>query len=212
MGGTGTRIVLGIGNTTVVPYALGIESGAMWYSVPTTASGNTPSHKFYVGTTEVISANLQPITVNTFDSNGNVIGTDTTRNGYLKVTGNITASGDIISTYSDIRLKTIVGKIENPLEKIDKIETFKYIPNELARNLKISDSSVKIGVSAQDVQNILPEIVSLAPFDSSNLDNGNVVSKSGQEYLTINYERLVPLLIEGIKELKKEVEILKKKI
>jgi hypothetical protein len=71
---------------------------------------------------------------------------------------------------------------------------------------------VKLGISAQDVQAVLPEVVSLAPFDSSNLDNGYVVSKSSQNYLTVSYERLVPLLIECIKELKKEIVELKTKI
>jgi hypothetical protein len=56
---------------------------------------------------------------------------------------------------------------------------------------------------------VLPEVVTLAPFDSCNLDNGRTVSKSGQEYLTVAYERMVPLLIECIKQLKSEVAELK---
>ena len=212
MGGSGTRLVLQVGSATDVPYAIGINTSEMWYSVPTVATGTTPAHKFYVGTSEVMAANLQSITVNTFDAAGTVNGTDSTRKGYLKITGNITASGDILSTYSDIRLKTVVGKIENPLEKIDKIETFKYVPNALASSLNVGHADVKLGVSAQDVKSVLPEVVSLAPFDTSNLDNGHTVSKSGEEYLTVSYERLVPLLIECIKELKKDVNTLKDEV
>jgi len=64
---------------------------------------------------------------------------------------------------------------------------------------------MQVGVSAQEVKAVLPEVVSAAPFD---LDEKGE-SKSGENYMTVNYEKLVPLLIEAIKELKAEVEALK---
>jgi hypothetical protein len=57
------------------------------------------------------------------------------------------------------------------------------------------------GVFAQDVQAVLPEAVKLAPFDN---DKG--VSKSGENFLTVKYEKLAPLFIEAIKELNQKVE------
>jgi hypothetical protein len=54
----------------------------------------------------------------------------------------------------------------------------------------------------------MPQIVKAAPFDIG--DNG--ISKSGENYKTLQYERVVPLLVEAIKELKREVEELKSKI
>ena len=42
-------------------------------------------------------------------------------------------------------------------------------------------------------------------------ENGIKTSKSGEHYLTVNYAKLVPLLVEAIKELKAEIEILKQK-
>jgi hypothetical protein len=127
------------------------------------------------------------------------------------VDGAIRASGDVISSFSDMRLKTKVGDIENSLEKIMNITTFKYVASDIAKSMNITDTSVQVGVSAQDVQSVLPEIVKLAPFDSSNIGNGEYASISGNNFLTVAYERLVPLLIEGIKELKREVDLLKNK-
>jgi hypothetical protein len=131
--------------------------------------------------------------------------------GNVFVTGSILATGNITASYSDIRLKEIVNYIENPLEKLMKINTFKYKPSALAYSLNIQ-GNVQVGVSAQDVKEVLPEVVSLAPFDTCNLPSGEVISKSGSEYLTVSYERLVPLLIECIKELNLKVDILTQKL
>jgi len=60
-------------------------------------------------------------------------------------------------------------------------------------------------VFAQDVQAVLPEAVKLAPFDN----NGNNESISGENYLTVQYEKIVPLLIEAIKEQQKQIDELK---
>jgi hypothetical protein len=54
------------------------------------------------------------------------------------------------------------------------------------------------------VQAVLPEVIKPAPFDTD--ENG--ASKSGENYLTVQYEKIVPLLIEAIKELSKKVELL----
>ena len=59
-----------------------------------------------------------------------------------------------------------------------------------------NDYNPQVGVIAQEVQAVLPEVVSLAPFDRD--INGN--SKSGENYLTVKYEKIVPLLIQAINE------------
>ena len=62
------------------------------------------------------------------------------------------------------------------------------------------------GVSAQRVKAVLPQAVSLAPVDMQGVpETGEIVSKSGENYLTVDYSRLSPLLIEAIKEQDQEV-------
>jgi len=121
------------------------------------------------------------------------------------VNGDIAATGDITAYYSDIRLKNIHSNIENPLDIINNLNGFYYTPNDLANSLGIKKNKMEIGLSAQDVQKVLPELINIAPFDMELDNDGNIKSKSGNNYLTISYERLVPVLIEGIKEQNKKL-------
>ena len=94
---------------------------------------------------------------------------------------------------------------------------FYYTNNELAKENGYTDEKVQLGVSAQEVEAVLPEIVTLAPFDMCG-DNdpingdGKLYSKSGQHYKTVDYSRLTPLLIEAIKELKGELDLARAEI
>ena len=143
---------------------------------------------------------------------GNVgIGTNNPRIK-LHVYGNIVSTGYISSAYSDIRLKTITSTITNALDTITNINGFKYKHNDLAKSFGYDDNEVHIGISAQEVSNYIPEVVSLAPFDIDKNEEGEITSRSGDNYLTVNYEKLVPYLIESIKELKKENEKLNNRI
>jgi hypothetical protein len=123
--------------------------------------------------------------------------------------GNIYATGDVVAFYSDMRLKHKISNIENALDKVLKLNGFYYVNNEVAKANGYTDESVQIGVSAQEVESVLPEIVKLAPFDIGCGENGAKVSKSGENYKTISYERLTPLLIEAIKEQQKQIDELK---
>jgi hypothetical protein len=111
--------------------------------------------------------------------------------------GEIRATNNITAYYSDERLKTKTGNIENALDKVCQIETMLYHANETAVALGYDASIQEVGVTAQSVQKVQPEIVVPAPIDD--------------KYLTVRYEKLVPLLIEAIKELKAEVDALKGK-
>ena len=129
-------------------------------------------------------------------------------NGFLNVTGAITATTTVTAYYSDERLKTRIGNIENALDKVDQLSGFLYVENELARELGFNNTTQQVALSAQAVQRVQPEAVALAPFDRDAQGN----SKSGENYLTVQYERLVPLLVEAIKELRQEVNSIKQQI
>ena len=71
----------------------------------------------------------------------------------------------------------------------------------MANSVGYTDDKTQIGLSAQEVQSVLPEVVTIAPFDTLFDENEKAIgSKSGENYLTVNYDKIVPLLVEGIKE------------
>jgi hypothetical protein len=143
-----------------------------------------------------------------YDSNSNVgIGTNVPAEK-LHIIGNILASGTIISSFSDMRLKDVIEPLKNPLEVIQNLNGFKYKTNELGKNYGFEDK-IEIGLNAQEVFRNIPEIVSIAPFDSYK-DGNEIKSKSGENFLSLRYERIIPYLIEAIKELKKENDEIKK--
>jgi hypothetical protein len=110
--------------------------------------------------------------------------------------GEIRATNNITAYYSDDRLKTRLGTIENALDKVMSLTGFYHEANETAQSLGYTPVR-EVGISAQDVQRVMPEVVAPAPIDP--------------QYMTVRYERMVPLLIEAIKELKAEVDLLKSK-
>jgi len=132
--------------------------------------------------------------------------------GNLHVGGTIYAVGDVVSSYSDERLKDKTRDVTEALSIISELNAFYYTANDTARKYTRTDDEEKIGLSAQDVQRVLPSIVSLSAFDTELDDNGNITSKTGQNYLTVDYARIVPILIQAIKEQQKEIDSLKEKI
>jgi len=111
------------------------------------------------------------------------------------VTGSITATSDVTAfSTSDKQLKDNITLIPNSLEKITKIGGYTFDWNNKQNIYEVG--SHDIGVIAQELEEILPEVVITR-------DNG---------YKAVRYEKIVPLLIEAIKELKNEVDELKSKI
>ena len=108
---------------------------------------------------------------------------------------NLSVGGDITAFASDERLKENIQPLENALDKVLALNGFTYNFNEIGESLGFDGKITYVGVSAQQVQAVLPEAVKPAPADSN--------------YITVQYEKLVPLLIEAIKELKAEINELK---
>jgi hypothetical protein len=165
--------------------AITVTAAAGTLSGATLASGVTASSLTSVGT-------LTALTVT-----GAI-----TANGGIAVTGAITATGNI-SAYvsSDRRLKNNIVPIENALTKLNKIGGYSfdwtddYIEKE--SNGKGEDGYFfrkhDIGVIAQELQEILPE----------------AVAEKTDGYLGVRYEKIIPLLIQSIKELQLEINELK---
>lgn len=104
--------------------------------------------------------------------------------GDVLITG-VTTSTDFNSA-SDINLKTNIKTIENPIEKILKI-------NGVTFNWK-KDNRLSVGVIAQEIEEVFPELV------------------QGEDPKTVNYNGLIGLLIECIKEQQVEIDYLKGKL
>ena len=195
-GGSATTATnLAAGTSGQVPYQ--IDPGITAFFGPGTA-----------GNVLVSNGTLAPSYNNTLVLAGTTAATSTTTGalqvvggvgikGDLWVGGNITSHKEITAFYgstSDARLKTNITTIDNGLAKVLSLSGITYDWNELAgaRNSGLREA----GVIAQEIQNVLPEAV-------IEKDDG---------YLTVKYDRIIPLLIQAIKELSNEVEELKKNI
>lgn len=117
-----------------------------------------------------------------FNGTGNV-------DGNLTANGNITATGEVTAyVASDIRLKRDIFPIFNSLEIISKLYPVSYKWNDLAKELNSTKTdALEYGLIAQDVENVIPDIVHTI-YDG--------------QYKAIDYIKLIPFLIDAIKELK----------
>ena len=124
--------------------------------------------------------------------------------------GEIRATNNITAFYSDRRLKENITPINDALNKVMQISGVTFNSNALASNYGYTNKSIQVGVIAQEIEAVLPQIVVPAPFDIGQNEDGSEFSISGENYKTVQYEKIVPLLIEAIKELNLEIQELKK--
>jgi hypothetical protein len=125
--------------------------------------------------------------------------------------GEIRATNAITSFFSDERLKENIEDITNALDKVMQLRGVIYNSNKLAESFGYTNKDKQVGVLAGDVQKVLPEAVKPAPFDLIRINENTEISRSGQNYQTVQYEKLVPLLIEAIKDLNYQIKELKGK-
>jgi hypothetical protein len=119
----------------------------------------------------------------------------TTRMRLHNSTGNLYIAGSLFSSYaftpSDMTLKKDITPIEGGLEKLNQLNGYTYHwKNES------SDPSLQSGVMAQEVEKVLP----------------NLVQKTDNGTLAVNYDGLIPYLIQGVKEQQAEIDQLKKEV
>ena len=111
---------------------------------------------------------------------------------FKKTSKNAEFEADVIAfSSSDERFKDNITPINNPIEKIKKIGGYKFDWNE-----KSSHEGHDVGVIAQEIEEILPEIVTTR-------DNG---------YKAVKYDKIVALLIEGIKDQQLQIDELKSQL
>jgi hypothetical protein len=127
-------------------------------------------------------------------------------------TGEIRATNNITAFFSDKRLKKNIKPISGAISKVMSISGVTYEINEVAEKYGYTDKKEMVGVIAQELERVLPQVVVPAPFDSAYTEDGTEYSKSGENYKTVQYEKIVPLLIEAIKEQQREIEELKQKV
>jgi hypothetical protein len=203
---TATTVNIASAATTVQLGYTGSASSTQNIATGSVSSGNTKTVN--IGTSG-ISGSTTTILIGSVNScsttisGGLGIGTtaDTTQ-------GSVRALGTITSNYSDERLKTNIQVIPNALEKVCSLRGVTYTANTLAESFGYTNKEIQVGVLSQDLEKVLPEVVKPAPFDRIFIE-GVEISKSGQEYKTVHYERIVPLLIEAIKELNSQIKELK---
>jgi len=155
--------------------------------------------------------------------------------------GAVSCTGQVVAYASDGRLKKNVTTITNALEKLSKIRgvTYDWV-DDITTEYDFHPSKMhEVGVIAQEVQEVLPEIITEAPFNSLYTaktgwkkiqkqmedDLGREVTKAeaktefeklteeersnlseNHNFLTVDYERITPLLIEATKELNSKIE------
>ena len=114
--------------------------------------------------------------------------------GGVGIGGALNVGGDVVAyASSDRRLKENIQPIENPLQKINSIGGYSFVWNEEQQHIY---KGKDYGVIAQEIEEILPELVDTR-------ENG---------YKAVKYDKIISLLIEGIKELSSEVQELKNKL
>ena len=122
---------------------------------------------------------------------------DVTAGRNIGAGGYITAAGDIYAfNTSDRNLKTKIKPIKNALDKLCQLSgnTFEWSAEHLATKPEQYRQAADVGVIAQEVKSVLPEAVMTRPDGT----------------LAVDYNKIVPLLVEAIKELREELTNIKK--
>jgi len=184
LSGNGQQITLHYSGSPATP----VNSGSVSYSLikGLTNAGSNRRVALFSGSSTIVTE--QGVIVDESGSLGVGVNDNSLPLTYrLEVSGSIRATGTILQT-SDERLKENIYIIDNASDRLDSIDGVYF-------NWKDKEKR-SVGVIAQQVQKVLPE----------------VVSEDSNGYLSVDYGGLVPLLLESIKEHKSIIEDLEKRI
>ena len=182
------------GGTAITPFKLDMSSGgrALFFSdllaletagqyLQMAGSGNT---YWAIGST---GGNNPPGTASTTLAFHHYDGSNWNNEVEFDSAGNIVADGNI-TAYSDERLKDNIETIENGLDKVTQLRGVSYS----------KDNKKSIGVIAQEVEKVLPEVV--------------ITGNTEDKFKSVDYGRLTAVLIEAIKEQQEQIETLTAKV
>ena len=185
-GGVGIAKTLNVGGNLNVTNNVDVDGHTIIDSIVSTG-GTFGNVQIAFTDDQTIDTSSGDLTINAVEGSKIAISTNTQIDGTLDVTGDITAFYS-----SDGRLKDNLNHIDDPLAKVLSISGYTFDWNE-----NTTKEGTETGVIAQEVESLgLPGVVVTR-------DNG---------YLAVNYEKLVPLLLESIKELSRNVDEQKQKI
>ncbi len=118
---------------------------------------------------------------------------------YTDAAGNAVAAGDVVA-YSDPALKENFNRVDNAHEILSAINGYTFEWRSGIPHTSVKAGKRDYGVNAREVLQVAPEMVA----DSAEID--------GQKYLTVAYEKLIPVLIEAVKSSKNEIDTLTKEM
>ncbi len=187
----GTNVQAYNSNLTGINQALASNSSPSFTVVTTNVTGNcSGSSGTCTGNAHTATHLETARTIGGVSFNGETDITVASATGGFTVTGALTATDNITAYYSDDRLKNRMGNICDALDSVCSLNGFYYRPNAIAQAYGYKDE-LNVGLSAQEVDKVLHEAIAPAPIDP--------------QYMTIHYDRIIPLLVEAIKELREEV-------
>ena len=163
-------------NATSVDMSINVVAAANVTATSTVSAANVTASNNVTATGTVAAASVT--------ATGTVSAANVTASNNITATNTVTAAN--VNTTSDIRLKTKVKTLENSLEKVLQLRGVSYTMN----------NETKIGVIAQEVQGVVPE----------------VVTEGSDGYLSVAYGNLVGELIEAIKTQQSQIEELKERL
>lgn len=176
--------VLGISLTSSASYGAGVVGRGNWYGVVALGQSGGMGGLYVSGNSATYAANI---------------------NGTLYLNGNFAGTGTNSYT-SDAKLKKNITGITNAMDVISRIKpsTYEFKTGEFGS--MYLPQGKHYGVIAQELQQVLPELVLKNTFTEPDKKDGSF------DYLSVNYNELIPILIKGMQEQQETIETLKQRI